>query len=142
MRAKVIASRNSLPSQELQRADLDGLKGCPGQGGKHELQTPGRHNDFGVFTTLDSSPQCGVEANGVAIDKYMPARDSCHIALDGVHQQSSRLELEEVQNKLQRCANGILIPFTTPASEPLPPALVYCLSGVLSGSKDRSDSIT
>ena len=36
--------------------------------------------------------------------------------------------------------NGILTPLATPAREALPSAIVHLASGVMGGSKDRSDS--
>ena len=41
---------------------------------------------------------------------------------------------------LHRCANGILTPLATPASEALPSAIVHLLRGITRGSEDCSDS--
>ena len=54
--------------------------------------------------------------------------------------QSLGLELQEVQDMLHRCANGILTPLATPASEALPSAIVHLSRGVMGGSEDCSDS--
>ena len=55
----------------------------------------------------------------------MPTRNSCHIALHGIHSQYFRLELEEVQDMFYRCANGILTPLATPANKALSLAVVH-----------------
>ena len=62
------------------------------------------------------------------------------ITFEGVDRQCLCLELQKVQDVLHRGANRILTPFTTPASEALPSAVVHLSRGVTGDSEDCSDS--
>ena len=86
-----------------------------------------------MVETFDPSPNGGIQTQGLAPDRGVPVQNSCHIFLKGIHWQCLGLELQEVQDMLHRCANGILTPTATPASEALPSVTVHLSRGVTGG---------
>ena len=66
-----------------------------------------------MLKIFDPSLYGAVQAQSCASIQSVPTQNSCHVSLKGVYSQCLRLEMQEVQDVLHKCANGILTPHYT-----------------------------